>query len=89
MATADGGAVSYVVPTGTKGRFVVWNGQRALLGYGTSYVYIKRARDSGASDIRYVTWVATTPEAPYPFAPPWGGPLIDTVILRKVPNPNL
>jgi len=44
-------------------------------------VFMKRARDSGfgGPGIFYVTWQVTDLTTAYPFAAPYGGPLVDTV----------
>jgi hypothetical protein len=51
---------------------------------GSGYItYVKkRARDSGAPGIVYVTWVTSVITQPYPFTPPYGGPLVDTIIAE-------
>lgn len=45
----------------------------------TTY-FKKRSRDSGSPTPAYVTWVTTIAAQPYPFSPPFGGPLVDEVI---------
>jgi len=51
---------------------------------GSGYItYVKkRARDSGAPGVVYVTWVTNVITQPYPFTPPYGGPLVDTIIAE-------
>lgn len=50
---------------------------------GTVARYRKRARDSGATGVVYVTWETTDPDGTYPGILPGGGPLVDEVILDK------
>jgi len=42
----------------------------------------KRARDSGAPGPIYVTWVTNVVSQPYPYPPPYGGPLVDIIIAE-------
>jgi len=64
--------------------------QHAMISVGTSQAtgsgittyYKKRARDSGNASPVYVTWVTTILAQPYPYTPPYGGPLVDTVIAE-------
>lgn len=49
-------------------------------GSGITTYYKKRSRDSGSPTPAFVTWVTTISAQPYPFSPPFGGPLVDEVI---------
>jgi hypothetical protein len=42
----------------------------------------KRARDSGAPGVYYVTWTTSVISQSYPLPPPYGGPLVDTIIAE-------
>jgi len=51
-------------------------------GSGVVTYFKKRARDSGAPGVTYVTWVTTLSTQPYPFTPPFGGPLVEVIIAE-------
>lgn len=51
-------------------------------GSGLTTYYKKRARDSGAPTTTYVTWVTTLSTQPYPFSPPFGGPLVEEILAE-------
>jgi hypothetical protein len=51
-------------------------------GSGLTTYYKKRARDSGAPATTYVTWVTTLSTQPYPFSPPFGGPLVEEILAE-------
>lgn len=47
-----------------------------------THYYKKRARDAGAFGTVYVTWVTTDPFSAYPDPPPFGGPLVEQVVVE-------
>lgn len=51
-------------------------------GSGLTTYYKKRARDSGAPTTTYVTWVTSLSTQPYPFTPPFGGPLVEEILAE-------